>query len=207
MSCTRELHLRVQEQLFISWLQVFCGGDTDTLAIHSLLRMRMGSCIDRKPRDALQTVRWDSLTPEMKPIPRKPASMPRVPTLCRPCYGYTSACHTAAKTPREGKLRAAGMAAISHRHVASHLHVAHGHQTKHSTGQSLRTDSSRGHPPAAAPLTATHSEPHSPAPHPATGEQTFPSGQKFLIPISKGFLTWIGTRKGKLRSKHNYEEN
>lgn len=43
VSCTWKLHLQVQEQFFISWVQVFCEGDMeDMLAIHSLLRMRNG---------------------------------------------------------------------------------------------------------------------------------------------------------------------
>lgn len=108
-----------------------------------------GSCKIRKPWDALQTVRWGSLSPETQPIPRKPASTPGVPRLCRPCCRCASACCAAAKTPREGKqerqerqLSIIDMGPVSYTLSVfiNKMHSeAHGHQTKHSTGQSLRT--------------------------------------------------------------------
>lgn len=150
----------------------------------------MGSCKVRKPRDALQTVRWDSPSPE---------------TLlqCQECQGSTDHAVGAPllvvqqqRPPereylerQEWQLSVIDMWLVIYTSSVfmNKMHsVAHGHQTKHSTGRSLRTDSSRGHPPAAVPLTATPSEPLSPVPYPATREQTFRSGREVPYSDLKG---------------------
>lgn len=171
----------------------------------------MGSCKVRKPRDALQTVRWDSPSPETC-FNAKSAKALQTMLWVRLSLSDSS------KDPperenlerQEWQLSVVDMWLVIYTSSVfmNKMHSeAHGHQTKYSTGRSLRTDSSRGHPPAAVPLTATPSEPLSPASHPATPEQTFPSGREVPYSDLKGLPYRIGTRKRKLRSKHIHEEN
>lgn len=152
---------------------------------------------------------------ETQHIPRKPASTPGVPRLCR-AVGVPLRVVQQQRPPERENLerQERQLSVIDMWPVIYTLSVfinkmhseAHGHQTKHSTGQGLRT----------AQEAILLQQLCSLKPQVSLSQQLLTlrhanklsqAGRRLLILILRGFLTWIETRKMKLRSTHNYEEN
>lgn len=186
------------------------------LAIHSLLRMRNWQLQNQKAQGCSADSKMGQPVSGNAAHPQKACfntrSAEALQTMLQVCFCMLCS----SKDPQRGKTGAAGTAAVSHRHGASQLHIECVYQQNalRSTWPSDQTlhgaksqDSSRGHPPAAALFTATLSEPLSPLLTLRHANKLSQAGRRLLILILRDFLTWIGTRKRKLRSTHNDEEN